>query len=288
MKSKLVIFLTLIFLFVIFIAVKLLVLDQQATYGMVKIISSPTASIFINNVFVGKTPFDDKYKIGEYLLKLIPDGNASDTASIKQKINIYKNAKTYVNQELGSSDINSAGEIFTTTKSTNKLKGSDYGEINVETDPSGSIVYLDNDEKGVAPMIIADVMKGEHELSVSMPGFSRRTQKINIDPGYRVNAQFKLAIDQTQKRIIPSPTVKDNEDASKSATVKKITITINDNDLGYLRVRESASITASESARVKPGEKFDLIEEASGWYKIEYEEGKEGWISSQYSTKKEQ
>ena len=55
------------------------------------------------------------------------------------------------------------------------------GEIEVETEPTGAIVYLDNDDKGVAPLILTDVPSGTHELSVFLPGFSRRTQKINID-----------------------------------------------------------------------------------------------------------
>jgi hypothetical protein len=45
------------------------------------------------------------------------------------------------------------------------------GEIYVETEPQGAIIYLDNDEKGVAPLILEEVVQGEHELSVFLPGF---------------------------------------------------------------------------------------------------------------------
>lgn len=292
MKSKLIIFLILLVLFAGFMTVRFFILDSQNAYGRLKIVSSPTTSIFINSVVIGKSPFEDKYKVGEYILKLIPEGVATDTASWQSKIKIYKNALTYVNRELGSSDITSGGEIFTTTKMDKAPKSTDSGEVYVETEPQGAIVYLDNDEKGVAPLVLTDVLKGEHELSVFMPGFLRRTQKINVDSSYRVNAYFKLAVDQSQKQSSPvaSPSGQlsnkksEQSEASKSATTKT-TVIIKDTPTGWLRVREEPSISASEAARVKPGEKYELLDEKEGWYKIEYEKGKMGWISGEYSTK---
>ena len=44
-------------------------------------------------------------------------------------------------------------------------------------------------------------------------------------------------------------------------------------------------MTASEAAKVNPGDTFELLDEEAGWYKINYEENKEGWISSNYVEK---
>lgn len=280
-KKKLILLSILILLFVSFVGVRYFLLDAKNVDGRLKVVSSPTAAVFINSVAVGKTPYEDKQKEGEYILKLIPEGIASDTASWQGKVNIYRNSLTYINRELGSTDIQSAGEIFTVTKSEKTSDGS-KGEISIDTDPQGAIVYLDNDEKGIAPTILADVPKGEHEVSVFMPGFFRRTQKINVDPGYRVNAIFKLAVDQSQKPPSPSPSP---SEASDSASLKKGEITINDTPTGFLRVREEPTINASESAQVKPGDKFAILDEKDGWYQIEYEKGKQGWISGEYATK---
>lgn len=289
MKSKLVLLLVLILLFAGFVIVRFFVLDKQNAYGKLKIISSPTASVFINNMIIGKTPYEDKYKVGEYLLKLIPEGAATETASWNGKINVYKNSLTYVNRELGSSDIFSAGEIFTTQKMTEPSKNGSYGEIYIETEPQGAIVTLDNDEKGVAPLVLQDVLRGDHELSVFMPGFFRRTQKINVDSGYRVNASFKLALDQSQKQLTDI-----EKQASPSAKSSKTYVTINNNPQGWLRVREEGSINATESAKIKTGEKFEFLEELPGWFKIKYNDNEdslvegnftEGWISSEYATK---
>lgn len=292
MKAKLILLLILILLFAGFVVLRFFILDQQNVYGKLKAISSPTATVFVNNVATGKTPFVDKYKVGEYILKLIPEGTSTETASWNGKIQIYKNALTYVNRELGSSDITSAGEIFTTTKMEKPPKSGGYGEIYVETEPQGAIVTLDNDEKGVASVILSDVLRGDHELSVYMPGFFRRTQKINVDTGYRVNAFFKLAIDQSQKTPAPKP---ENKEATLSAqaTGTKFVV-IKDTPQGWLRVREDASIDASESAKVRPGERYEYLDEKSRWYKIKFNGNTaglvsgsftEGWVSGEYSSK---
>ena len=293
MKNKLSLLLVLVLLFIAFVSIRFFIFDKQNEYGRLKIISSPTASVFLNSTVIGKTPFEDKYKVGEYLLKLIPETSATDTASWNGKINIYKNSLTYVNRELGSSDIASAGEIFTTVKMTKKPSNAESGEIYVETEPQGAIVTLDNDEKGVAPALMENVFRGDHELSVFMPGFFRRTQKINVDSGYRVNAVFKLAIDQS------SSFAKESSDKTKTASSSgsvssKTYVKIRDNPQGWLRVRVDGSIDASESAKVKPGEKYEFLEEKTGWFKIKYNDNKdglisgdftEGWVSSEYSSK---
>lgn len=292
MKSKLVLLLVLILLFVGFVIVRFFVLDKQNAYGKLKITTSPTSSVFLNSVVVGRTPCcDNKQKVGEYLLKLIPEGTATETASINKKINVYKNSLTYVNFELGSSDIYSAGEIFTTQKMTESPKNGNYGEIYVETEPQGAIVTLDSDEKGVAPLVLQDVTRGDHELSVFMPGFFRRTQKINVDSGYRVNALFKLALDQSQKQLSD---VEKESTGSANTKPGKTYVTISNNPQGWLRVREDASINATEAAKVKVGEKFEFMDEKIGWFKIKFNDNKDslvegtftqGWISSEYATK---
>lgn len=290
MKNKLMLLLILVMLFVGFVLIRYFIFDKSNEYGKLKVISSPGASIFINNTIIGKTPFDDKYKIGEYLLKLIPEGTSTETASWNGKIKVYKSAMTYVNRELGSSDIVSSGEVFTTEKIDKATRNDPYGEVYVETEPQGAIITLDSDEKGTAPLILSSVLKGEHELSVYMPGFFRRTEKINVDSGYRVNASFKLALDPTQQKLEDKTKVASG--SSSSSSVKYVTI--RNNEQGWLRVRADGFIDATEEAKVKIGEKYELLDEKTGWYKIKFNDNKdglvsgqfdEGWISSEYSSK---
>ena len=286
MKKKLLLLLILFIIFLIYVGLRYFLLNQQNVYGRLKVVSSPKASIFLNNLAIGRTPFEDKVKEGEYILKLIPEGMATEAASWQGKINIYKNSLTYVDRELGSSDLTSSGVVFMIKKMEAKPKKPNLGEIEIETEPPGAIVYLDNEEKGVAPLILTEVEMGDHELHVYNPGFFRRTQKINVDPGYRVIGRFKLAIDPSQRKIEENKQ-KDKE-STESAKTKKTYVIVMETPTGWLRVREGPNISSSEEAKVKPKDKFELLEEENGWYKIEYEQGKEGWISSQYAEKIEE
>ncbi len=286
LKGKLILLTILVALFGLFLTAKFFILDKQNEFGSLKVQSYPASTIFLDNVATGKpTPYrDDRIRVGEYSIKLIPVGDATQSASWQGRVKINKNTLTYVNRELGNSDVTSAGEIFMVTKMENRPKNKNYGELYIETDPQGAIVFLDNDEKGIAPLLLSDILEGTHELKIFMPGFFPRINKVNIDAGYRVSAMVKLAIDQSQKRATDSGTLKQPATATESAKTNQKTIIIEDTPTGFLRVRNEPSVSASEAAQVRPGDRYSVIEEQEGWYKIEYKEGSEGWISSEYAT----
>lgn len=300
MKKKLLLVFLLILGFIAFILYRYVFLKKTSIYGRLKVTSSPKTSIFLNSLPIGNTPFEDKIKEGEYILKLVPennptDNNSSQSATWQDKIQIYKDSLTIVSRELGSNDLKSSGYVLSTKKITEKGKPKDRGEIEIDTQPYGSIVYLDNDEKGISPLILENVPTGDHEISVYSPGFFRRTEKISITGGFRVIAKFKLAVDQSQIKIDESIDKKiDDKEASEEAKKKieekkeeKVTITIRDTPTGWLRVRSEPSINSSESARINPKETFKLLDEKNGWYKIEYKDNAFGWISSEYADKNE-
>jgi hypothetical protein len=297
LKTKLVLLLFLFIIFGAFIFYRFIILNNQDVYGRLKIVSSPAAGVFVDNVPAGRTPFENKYKVGEYTVKLIPEANAKQIASWQGKVKIYKNSLTYVNRELGKSENTSAGEILTIEKMTKKPENPNFGEIYVESDPSGSIISLDNDEKGIAPFTMERVLKGDHEISAYLPGFLNRTQKINITPGYRVNIAFKLALDPNQVKPIASPSAQLSATPSATLTPSvspkpsvspngKSEVEIQDTPTGFLRVRQDPSINGAEIGQVKPGETYPLLDEQDGWYQIKLQDGTKGWVSSDYATKK--
>lgn len=57
--------------------------------------------------------------------------------------------------------------------------------------------------------------------------------------------------------------------------------------LGWLRVRSEPGLSGEEVARVDVGNTYTLIDEESGWYQIELEDGETGWVSGQYAEKVE-
>ena len=56
---------------------------------------------------------------------------------------------------------------------------------------------------------------------------------------------------------------------------------------GFLRVRSTPSLNGEEIGKVDVGDKFRIIEEQGGWYKIEYATGKEGWVLGDYTKEVE-
>lgn len=293
MKKKLLFLLGLIVVFILFVAVRFVYTSQRSREGRLQIISSPHANVIIDNKAVGRTPYEASMVTGEYVIKLVPNQNeASKSATWQGKIHIYHNTRTYVSREIGTNMVNSSGVILTVQKMDTASK-KDTGQIEIRTEPDGSIVYLDDEEQGISPLILSDVSEGEHELSVFSPGFFRRSQKVLVEDGYKVLADYQLAIDPTHKRVVKvkkSPEATDEaalKDAEPTQTDKpKVSlksIEILQTGTGWLRVRSAPTVSASESAKVNPGDTFDVLEEKAGWYKIEYEDGADGWISSQYT-----
>lgn len=291
MKKKLVLLLVVFGIFGIIIAGRFAYLAFQTTDGQLKVVSSPNSNVYLNNVAVGKTPLDQKVKEGEYLLKLSSDNKSTQSATFESKIVINKNSLTYVSQDIGVTSLTSSGIIFSIQKMQNKPDDKNTGEIEVQSEPSGATVYLDNQEHGNSALVMTNIEKGLHEITISSPGFFPRNEKVDVKAGYRVIAKFKLAIDPSHKIVDESLDKKIASDEAKitptgTATDTKIakkTITISETGTGFLRVRSDASTTASESARVTPGTKFELLEEKNGWYKIEYKVGSTGWVSAQYA-----
>lgn len=299
-KRKLIIFFVLAIVFVGGLLAQGAWKSSQEVNGELRILATPHANVFINNVNKGSTPYDVQIPAGTYTIKLIPDQEATVTASWQSKVTVERGALTYVNRDLGTSDVDSSGEVYVLEKMSGfAKKGVD--EVVVETEPVGSLVSLDSDEKGIAPLTLADVPEGSHELSIYLPGFFRRTQTINVVSGYRMKASVKLAIDEAaqiaQKRreekkasneaalAEKNASAEAQATASASAPSAFDTITISGTPNGFLRVRKEPNLNSEEVAQVLEGKRYSVLEEVGGWVRIPYDETHEGWVSAQYTTK---
>lgn len=274
-----------ILIVIIFLAVlgfggyKLWALRSTGTAGL-KVLSMPTASIFLNDKLIGKTPYDDKYAKGEYILKLIPEGLSSQTVSWQGKILLNPSALTYVNRELGTSELSSAGEILILEKIS-----SSQSQLAVISQPDGATVIVDGGEKGTTPLSLQEVSAGEHEVAVTSPGFTARTVRVSTVSGYKLLANVQLALAPGQESTPSGTAVPTGSPNVKQ--VNKPYIVIKDTPTGFLRVRIEPSLSATEASQVKPGDKYPYLDQKEGWFKINYESGKEGWVSSSYAEKVE-
>ncbi len=60
-------------------------------------------------------------------------------------------------------------------------------------------------------------------------------------------------------------------------------VVVSDTPTGFLRVRKTPG--GVEIAKVNPGDKLPFLDENDGWYNVSLEDGSEGWISKEYSSK---
>ncbi len=255
------------------------ILSKNPEISGLKINSNPSAEIYLNDKLIGKTPYEDKYKIGEYVLKLIPQGLEVSAFAWQGKITLNPNVLTYVNRDLGQSELTSSGETLTLEKISQN-----EAQLNVFTTPDAATILLDGIERGVSPIFLADLSPGEHDVAAVSAGFIGRTVRVQLTSGYKLMINFQLALNKQEggaaSEVTPTPGTTAELPGGKPYVVIKETET------GFLRVRSGPSKSATETAQIKPGDKYPLLEEQEGWYKISYD-GKEGWIASRYAEKGE-
>lgn len=281
--------------------------NSQSSKAVLKVNSSPEVTVFLDNQNLGGTPYKGEVEAGEYTLKLVPDD--SNFSSWESRITLKSNLLTYVNRDLGASDVLSGGE----TLELEKISGKN-GQISVISTPDGATVSLDSEVKDVTPLVLDDIEPKVYDLLVSKDGFKPRALKIEVTSGYKVLATFNLAA-SSQGELSASPSADPNASAdpdaspesspksspaekpspsaktssAKSSPPAKPYVEILDTPTGFLNVRDEPSTSGSEIlTKVDPGEYFKLLDENdSGWLKIEYKKGEEGWISGQYAKKYE-
>lgn len=268
-----------IILFLIFTSVFLSGCSLKKAPAALQINTTPVANVFIEGKLLGKTPFSESnFKAGEVLLKLIPEATTQPLVSWEGKVKLTSGVLTLIDREFAPTEGGSSGQILT----LERLKEKKTASILVISDPDGALVKINNETKGFAPLAMDKVNEGEYEILISKEGFAERTVKAKVANGYRLVVSAKLA----EGGGVKTPTGETSKDKStKTEEMVKPYVLIKETPTGWLRVRMGPSTNATEAAKVKPGEKYSLLEDKAGWYKIRYSIDKEGWISGQYATK---
>ena len=277
MKKIILLVVPLLLAVIIFFGVTLF-LDTSSGKGALQVTSAPKASVYLDDKKIGNTPLckcepKDLIKTGEYTIKLIPDEGAFKP--FEEKITINKSTLTVVDREF-LEDLQGNGNIITLSPISDKKTS----ELLVISIPQDANVFLDNNAVGATPLILKDVDESDHNLSVTKDGYKDRTIGIRTVAGYKLTSLIFLGINP----IVSSPSAEPA--ASRSATITIQKVLILDTPNGFLRVRESNSTDSPEITRVSEGETFEFIDEKEGWFEIKLDNGKTGWISSQYAKKK--
>lgn len=282
------------------LVLKFKILGRQGP-GAIQVNSNPKAIVYVDNAQVGSTPFmNDKIKTGEHTVKLVPEGSDTNLISWEGKIDLSPGVMIVINRNLGESDFSSSGQTLTLEKVGSKDKAS----LSVTSIPDNSVVKIDGEPKGFTPLSIDSFKPGSYLVTVSSPGYEEESISAKPESGYKliVNVQLARKIEgiedstasaeqeeatsssSTQTSPTPTPKVKASVTPSSSKEIEKPYVTIKDTPTGWLRVRSEPKTSASEVAKVDPGKNYPYLgEKENGWLKIEYEKGKEGWISATYA-----
>lgn len=243
--------------------------SSKTEFAALMVTSTPPAEVFLDNASLGKTRFaSDKIIPGEHTIKLVPV-DSSGLFSFEQKIRFENGVMTVLDRTFKSTEAESEGSII----SLEKLGPKNAVEIAVTSTPDAAEVKLDEQPQGVTPLLLKSVTASDHEITLSKEGYNNKTLRVRPAEGFRLTAAVKLSIQRVEQS---SPSAE--KQASESGK-----ILILDTPTGFLRVRQDATVTSGEIAKVLPDESYPLLESRPGWYKIKLD-GKEGWVSSQYAT----
>ena len=265
--------------------------------------TTPKATIFLDGEHLGQTPYyNEKLKSGQYVLKIVPESTGQALNPWEGRITLSPGILTVVNRELGLTADSSSGEILSFEPIADKSASS----ISVVSTPDGAVVNLDGEPRGFAPLSIDNISEGDHVLVITSPGFNQKTIKAKTVKGNKLIASVQLSreegetpeIVEKDQEATPSAAPTTSPKATPKATPKSSPkpkadgeelarpyVEINSPDAGWVRVREEASTGSEELTKVDHGDTFPLVDTDSGWYQIEYEAGKEGWISGKYAEK---
>ncbi len=268
----------LVFILIVLVGVAIVkgVFLKPANAGL-RIESLPQSSVFLDGKSLGKTPYEEeKLPSGERILKLVPEGGMF--SPWEAKVKLYGGTMTVVRREFGETESNSSGEIITLEKTADKKTAS----LSIISFPDSAMVKVNNQSRGFTPLLLEKLSEQEIEIIVSAPGFKEKTVKTKLVGGFKtiVNVKLKQSKEETLTGT-PTPT----PSASPSGSLSTPHVQIKETPTGWLRVRSEPSKNAKEVGKVYPKEKYSLLGEESGWYKIEYKKGEEGWISGQYAQK---
>lgn len=244
----------------------------------------PTATVFIDGVQVGRTPYEETMKPGEVVLKLVPDSFEKPLAAYETRVTLASGVKTVIKREFGESDDSASGEIVSFER-----VGGNETSLAIVTVPDASQISIDGVVGGFSPYKTASIAPGEHQLTISSSGFVEKRLRVRTYPGYKLTAVVKLAREEK-----PAEEKAEEEVSGKEEKITEVEIL--STPTGFLRVRAEPSTASEEIGRVTPDERYPLLEqdEKTGWFKIEFGKGEPGltaqagWISNQYAEKVEE
>lgn len=260
-----------------------------------------TAAAYLNDTYLNKTPLIEKdLKPGTFTVRLVADDTSlvpfEDQVTLTAGTLTTLTWKPATSAELASSVLYQLEPLEETGPFWKKWLPSDSeeatGELKVISVPDSAIIRLDEqDDRQFAPFVFSPLPAGQINLSVFLPSYETHQHTLDIQPGYRTTAVFKLAKN-------PPDTVVESEPASPSATSPTASISATasersvviqktgyfENNVEVLRVRASPDASAITIGMAPVGVRLPYRDaQQTGWYGVRFGDTP-GWVSQTYAV----
>jgi hypothetical protein len=257
-------------------------LNIRAEKGALQVTSSPASKVYLNDEYLGQTPLckcqvSDMVTPGDYTIRLVPTD--SSLQEFQEKVTISQGVLTVVDRKFGTNG-QSEGSIISLTPLDDKSKS----QLLVVSFPQGADILLDDQSIGTTPLLSNDPTESDHDLKVSKDGYNEKEIRIRTPLGYKLTVAAYLST-STTSLVVPSASVAASPTPANTAPTPANRVTILQTPTGFLRVRETASVNSAEVGQVTPGKSYELVDEQNGWDEIRMDNGKTGWISTQYDKR---
>ncbi len=230
----------------------------------INILSMPSgATVFLDGVEAGKTPYEDKNLTPkEYAIKI-------EKADLiwQGRVKLTVGTVTAISRDLAKDFSSSAGETLALEKGSG---------VTVISSPDGAQVEVDGKPYGITPVSLK-LGSGDYMVVLSRPGYLKRSIRINLSEGYRLVVSVDLALSEADLTAVQTPPITQTPE-----------VVVKDTPTGFLRVRDKPALSGKEIAQVKPSDTLILLEELVGWYRVRLANGTEGYVSTSYVDKKPQ
>lgn len=251
------------------------------------VISSPEgAKVFIDGTAVGLTPLTtNQITAGEHSVKVSKDGFAERIVKVKTQEGYRLNISSQlILKPFPSGELQKISKAETSrwTVFDLSLDGA------VPTDPASwakGVVFWQDLFKATTPVefeYLVDALGGLYDKSGDSTATSS-AQKKETEEVFAIGYLGKKGEEITPEAMQVLSGLA--QQISGEALAAGAQVEIQETGTGWLRVRSEPGLTGTEVTKVNVGEKFPLLEEKSGWYKIKLSDGQEGWVISQYATK---
>lgn len=268
--------------FVVFFVTQLYV-SAQTKKGALQVTSSPQSKVYLNNNYVGVTPFckcqeSEMLSSGSYTIRVVPQD--SNYVAYQEKVNVTKGVLTVVDRKFEKGGV-SDGSIITLLP----LDDKNATEVSILSLPEKTTIFLDDQNIGETPLKFTHASADEHIIRMQKTGYLEKTLKVRMQKGYTLVIQAQLSVDVNVANGLSVSASASSTLSPTPVTGMSQTVKILDTPTGFLRVHAQNSLSSDEIGRVNPNETFPLVSQTQGWFQIKLTDGTNGWISNTYAVK---